>query len=72
MPNYIRAFAPGGTFFFTVALLERRQRLLTEHIDELRSVFSAAKQRRPFTIQAIVILPLNWAAAEAIRRMEIE
>ena len=57
MPNYIRAFAPGGTFFFTVALLERRQRLLTEHIDELRSVFSAAKQRRPFTIQAIVILP---------------
>ena len=57
MPNYIRAFAPGGAFFFTVALLKRKQRLLTEHIDDLRSVFSEAKRRRPFTIEAIVILP---------------
>jgi len=32
MPQYIRAFVPGGTFFFTVTLLERRRQLLTEHI----------------------------------------
>ena len=57
MPRYIRAFAPGGTFFFTVALLERRRRLLTERIDDLRMAFSEAKQRRPFIIEAIVILP---------------
>jgi putative transposase len=57
MPQYIRAFVPGGTFFFTVALLERRRKLLTEHIDLLRQVFQAARQRRPFTIEAIVILP---------------
>jgi putative transposase len=25
MPQYIRAFVPGGTFFFTVTLLERRR-----------------------------------------------
>ena len=56
MPQYIRAFVPGGTFFFTVNLLERRRQLLTENIDHLREVFQAAR-RRPFTIEAIVILP---------------
>jgi putative transposase len=29
MPQYIRAFVPGGTFFFTATLLERRRKLLT-------------------------------------------
>ena len=57
MPQYIRAFVPGGTFFFTVTLLERRRNLLTENIDHLREVFKAARRRRPFTIEAIVILP---------------
>jgi putative transposase len=57
MPQYIRAIVPGGTFFFTVTLLERRRNLLTEHIDNLRAAFRAARQRRPFTIEAIVILP---------------
>ncbi len=57
MPQYIRAFVPGGTFFFTVTLLERRRQLLTEHIAKLREVFKAARQRRPFSIEAIVILP---------------
>ena len=57
MPRYIRAFVPGGTFFFTVALLERRRRLLTEHIGALRSVFTEVRQSRPFNIEAIVVLP---------------
>jgi len=57
MPQYIRAFVPGGTFFFTVNLLERRRKLLTENIDKLPEVFKAARRRRPFTIEAIVILP---------------
>jgi putative transposase len=57
MPQYIRSFVPGGTFFFTVNLLERRRQLLTEHIANLREVFKAARQRRPFTTEAIVILP---------------
>jgi putative transposase len=39
MINYRRSFVPGGSFFFTVNLADRRQRLLTEHIDELRSAF---------------------------------
>jgi len=48
---------PGGTYFFTVNLLERRQCLLVEHIDLLRLAFSEAKKHRPFEIIAIVILP---------------
>lgn len=51
------SFPAVGTFFFTVALLERRRQLLTEHIDDLRAVFADARQRRPFTVDAIVVLP---------------
>jgi len=57
MPNYIRAYVPGGSYFFTVALLERRRCLLTENIDILREVFRSIKTQRPFKIEAIVILP---------------
>jgi putative transposase len=57
MPHYIRAYVPGGSYFFTVALLERRRRLLTEHIDALRAAFASVRRERPFHIDAIVVLP---------------
>ncbi len=57
MPRYIRASIPGGTFFFTLALLERHRTLLTEHIDALRSAITEERSKRPFTIDAIVVLP---------------
>ncbi len=57
MPNYRRIKTPGGTFFFTVNLLERRKRLLVEHIDSLRDAFRVAGRARPFRIIAIVVLP---------------
>jgi putative transposase len=57
MTNYRRNFVPGGTFFFTVNMAERRLRLLTEHIDLLRAAFRATRLRHPFTIDAIVVLP---------------
>ncbi len=57
MPHYVRADIPGGTFFFTVALLERRRRLLVENVGTLRGAFRAVRRRYPFTIEAIVILP---------------
>lgn len=57
MPQYIRAFSPGGTFFFTVALLERRRHLLTAHIDALRSVIADVQSKKTFRIDAIVVLP---------------
>ena len=57
MPNYRRVKTPGGTFFFTVNLLERRKRLLVEHVGLLRDAFRAAKRSRPFRIIAIAIMP---------------
>jgi putative transposase len=57
MTNYRRNFAAGSSFFFTVNLAERRLRLLTEHIDELRSAFRETRRHHPFTIDAMVVLP---------------
>ncbi len=53
MPNYVRAFVPGGTFFFTVTLLERQRCLLTQYISDLREVFADVMQRYPFTIDGM-------------------
>jgi putative transposase len=57
MTNYRRAFVPGGWYFFTVALADRRSALLTEQIALLRAAFRSAREHHPFTIEAIVILP---------------
>lgn len=57
MPRYVRALIPGGSFFFTVALLERQRTLLVDHIDDLRAAFRQVRAERPFHIDAIVILP---------------
>jgi len=57
MPQYRRAYIPGGTFFFTVALLERKRNLLVTHVDILREVTREVRQRRPFQIDAMVVLP---------------
>ena len=58
MPDYLRAWLPGGTFFFTVNLLQRQgNELLTRHIDVLRRVVRDAKRRHPFVIHGWVVLP---------------
>ncbi|MCC8938049.1 MULTISPECIES: transposase [Bradyrhizobium] len=57
MTTYRRNFVAGASFFFTVNLEDRRLRLLTEHIDQLRAAFRETRERHPFTIEAIVILP---------------
>jgi putative transposase len=57
MPDYRRFRVPGGTYFFTVNLLERRLDLLVRHIDDLREAVRATKRERPFHIDAWVVLP---------------
>jgi len=57
MSNYLRYRVPGGCYFFTVNLLDRKKHLLIEHIDLLRHAFQSVKQQHPFHIDAIVILP---------------
>lgn len=58
MTEYRRFTAPGVTWFFTVNLAERKtNRLLVEKIDNLRSAFAAVRDKHPFRIDAIVVLP---------------
>lgn len=55
--EYRRYRLLGGTYFFTINLLNRKSGLLTDHADILKQAFSYVKQRHPFEIPAIVFLP---------------
>ena len=58
MTEYRRAWIPGGTWFFTVNLVERqRNRLLVEKIDLLLGAFEKVGSRYPFRQVALVIMP---------------
>lgn len=55
--RYRRANVGGGAYFFTVALADRRSRLLVERVDLLRAAVSRVQRRHPFHIVAMVVLP---------------
>ena len=57
MPDYRRNRVPGGTFFFTVNLLDRRSDLLVRHIDARRDAVRGVRTRAPFRVDAWVVLP---------------
>lgn len=58
MTEYRRAKIQGASYFFTVNCAERRgNRILENNIDTLRHAFRAVKQKHPFKIDAIVVLP---------------
>jgi putative transposase len=57
LPNYRRSRVKGGTYFFTVNTLNRQQELLIRHIDALRDAFKSVKNRHPYHLDALVILP---------------
>jgi REP-associated tyrosine transposase len=58
MPDYRRAWHPGGTYFFTVNLLHRNGNdLLIRHIELLREAVSSIQRRHPFSIHGWVVLP---------------
>src|SRR5438105_5837475 len=57
MPDYRRNRVPGGTFFFTVNLLDRRSDLLVAQINMLRDAVRRVRARAPFRIDAWVVLP---------------
>ena len=57
MVRYRRNFVPGGTYFFTIALADRRSNALADWIGVLRLAFRAVRRTKPFAIDAIVILP---------------
>lgn len=61
MPQYLRAWVPGGTFFLTVVTFDRRkifnhpqaQRLLRDAINEVR-------RELPFSLDALVLMPEHF------------
>ena len=57
MTDYRDNRVPGGTFFFTVRLLDRGSSLLTDHISAFGDAIRQARVRRPFHVDAWVVLP---------------
>jgi hypothetical protein len=58
IPDYRRYHVPGGCYFFTVNLVERRGNdLLTRHINRLRNPVRTVLCTRPFATDAWVMLP---------------
>ena len=55
--RYRRSYVEGGTYFFTVNLQDRRKSLLVEHIAVLRSAVAVIQRKKPFEIDAWVVLP---------------
>jgi len=55
--HYRRSQATGATWFFTLTLANRRSRLLVEQAPLLRQVFRQVRERHPFDIVAMVVLP---------------
>jgi putative transposase len=57
MVRYRRNFLPGGMFFITATLFDRRSHLLLDHVDALRAAIRLTRRRYPFGIDSIVVLP---------------
>ena len=57
MTDYRRNRVPGGTYFFTVNLLDRRSDLLSRHIQDLRDAVRHVRAHAAFHIDAWVVLP---------------
>lgn len=57
MPRYIRPQISGATVFFTVNLADRSSSLLTDRIDALREAVRVTRAKRPFRVDAWVVLP---------------
>lgn len=56
--DYRRIWLQGGTYFFTVNCLQRRNNtLLVDHIDQLRAAIQKVKTKYPFKTHAWVVLP---------------
>lgn len=57
MTEYRRLIIPGGTYFFTVNLADRRSGLLVKHIDALRAAWAQTARSHNFETVAVVVLP---------------
>ncbi len=56
MPDYRRNRVEGGTYFFTLALADRRSDLLVQEVAALRASVARVRALYPFSIDAWVVL----------------
>jgi putative transposase len=70
MPDYRRYRVPGGTYFFTLNLLERRTDLLVRHITALREAVAHTRAERPSHIDGWVVLPDHTLRAHPAHRRQ--
>ncbi|WP_299152300.1 transposase [uncultured Tateyamaria sp.] len=66
MSTYRRLRVPGATYFFTLALADRRNDHLVRHICALRKAYAATCAEHPFETRAIVVLPDHLHAVWAL------
>lgn len=57
MSAYLRPRVPGACVFFTVNLVDRGADTLVRHVDVLRTAVAMTRAKRPFGIDAWVVLP---------------
>ena len=69
MPDYRRHRVPGGTCFFTVNLLERRNTLLVNQVDALRDAVRKVRAARPFHIVPGLCYPTTCMPSGPCRPM---
>ncbi|GAA5069695.1 transposase [Lysobacter panacisoli] len=67
MVRYRRSRIPGGTYFFTLTLRDRRDDALVRHIDLLRASWRVASSRVPHEVIAVVVLPEHLHAVIRLR-----
>ncbi len=56
MSNYRRVYEKGARYFFTLVTW-RRKPLLLDNVERLRAAFRYAMDKKPFALDAVVILP---------------
>ncbi|MBP6863172.1 MAG: transposase [Neisseriaceae bacterium] len=69
MSRYRRSLIPGGIYFFTIALADRRSRLLFDEALHFKKVYRKVALRHPFVTEAICVLPEH---VHAVWRMPID
>ena len=73
MPNYRRAYVPGGSFFFTL-VTHRRAQLFADARGRnlLGSMFRRCLLKWPFTLNALVLLPEHLHAIWSLPPGDVE
>jgi len=67
--DYRRDRVPGGTFFFTVNLPDRRSELVVTQIQALRDAVRQVRLHTPFHIDARVVPPYHMLCRWTLRRL---